>query len=101
MDATTAITSVGPSARAAGAAGRRWVGWVWSGGLLVVLAFLGPPPFPGAHAAHFDGDKLNNRLSNLRWASPAENEADKRRHGRTRGALPGERAIQADQSSDQ
>jgi len=40
VDATTAITSVEPSARAAGAAGRRWVGWLWSGGLLVVLAFL-------------------------------------------------------------
>jgi hypothetical protein len=58
---------------------------------LVALAFLGPPPFPGAHVAHFDGDKTNNHLPNLRWATPAENEADKRRHGRCRGARPGER----------
>ncbi|WP_439630651.1 HNH endonuclease [Gemmata sp.] len=51
---------------------------------LVALAFLGPPPFPKAHVAHFDGDKTNNRLPNLRWATAAENEADKRRHGRAR-----------------
>jgi hypothetical protein len=57
---------------------------------LVALAFLGPPPFPGAHVAHSDGDKTNNHVSNLRWATPAENEADKRRHGTKRGAHPGE-----------
>ena len=57
---------------------------------LVALAFLGPPPFPGAQIAHFDGDKTNNRLSNVRWATAKENEADKRRHGRVAGAQPGE-----------
>jgi hypothetical protein len=57
---------------------------------LVALAFLGAPPFPGAHVAHFDGDKTNNHLSNLRWATAKENEADKRRHGRARAAQPGE-----------
>ncbi len=40
MDATTAITPVEPGARASRVTGRRWVGWLWSGGLLVVLAFL-------------------------------------------------------------
>lgn len=58
---------------------------------LVALAFLGPPPFPRTHVAHHDGDKTNNRVSNLRWATPAENEADKRRHGRVRGAPRGEK----------
>jgi hypothetical protein len=58
---------------------------------VVALAFLGSPPFPNAHVAHYDGDKTNNRLPNLRWATCAENEADKRRHGRTRAAQPGER----------
>jgi len=57
---------------------------------LVALAFLGPAPFPGAHVAHGDGDRTNNHVSNLRWATAAENEADKRRHGTMRGAHPGE-----------
>jgi hypothetical protein len=57
---------------------------------LVAYAFLGPPPFPGAHVADADGDPQNNAVSNLRWATPRENEADKKRHGRVRGALPGE-----------
>jgi len=57
---------------------------------LVALAFLGPPPTSNSHAAHYDGDKTNNHLANLRWASPAENEADKRRHGRRVGPRPGE-----------
>ena len=67
---------------------------------LVALAFLGPPPFPGAHVAHFDGDKANNHVSNLRWATPAENEADKRRHGSRRGAPPGERHPNARLTAD-
>lgn len=54
---------------------------------LVLTAFCGPAPFEGAHAAHNDGDKANCRLTNLRWATPAENQADVDRHGRRcRGA---------------
>ena len=62
-----------------------------SGHRLVALTFLGPPPFPKAHVAHQDGDGKNNCLSNLRWATAVENEADKQRHGTARGASPGER----------
>ena len=49
---------------------------------VVLSAFCGPPPFRGAHAAHNDGDVTNCKLTNLRWASPAENQADVARHGR-------------------
>lgn len=48
---------------------------------LVALAFLGPQP-EGHEVAHNDGDKLNNRASNLRWATRASNVADTIRHGR-------------------
>lgn len=48
---------------------------------LVALAFLGPPPFEGAQIAHNDGNKLNSRVDNIRWASAVENQADRLRHG--------------------
>lgn len=48
---------------------------------LVCEAFHGSPPDDRPWVAHFDGDKLNNHVSNLRWASRKENERDKRRHG--------------------
>lgn len=48
---------------------------------LVLLAFIGEPPSGDCQAAHWDGDKANNELSNLRWASPSENNLDKKRHG--------------------
>lgn len=47
---------------------------------IVLLAFVGPRP-PNHHAAHKDGDTKNNRLSNLEWKLPTENEADKKKHG--------------------
>lgn len=52
--------------------------------VIVLTAFCGPAPFTGAHAAHNDGVKTNNRLTNLRWASATENQADIARHGRRR-----------------
>lgn len=55
---------------------RQWV----SIHVLVLEAFVGPRPV-GCHAAHNDGRKANSRLTNLRWATPAENNADKRQHG--------------------
>jgi len=56
---------------------------------LVLEAFVGPRP-GGMHGAHGDGDPGNNRLDNLRWATPAENIADRAAHGRTaRGARQG------------
>ncbi|XZE56679.1 NUMOD4 motif-containing HNH endonuclease [Planctomycetaceae bacterium SH139] len=70
---------------------RRGRYWTVKAHRLVAIAFLGEPPFVGAHVAHYDGNRDNSRLSNLRWATPQENEADKKRHGTVKAANPGER----------
>lgn len=46
--------------------------------LLVLRVFVGEPPSPRHHGAHGERGRLCNELSNLRWATPEENEADKR-----------------------
>jgi hypothetical protein len=51
---------------------------------LVCEAWHGPQPSPTHQVAHGDGTKLNNHHSNLRWATPVENEADKIIHGTRR-----------------
>lgn len=48
--------------------------------ILVCTAFYGPRR-RSQHAAHWDGNSLNDRAENLRWASAKENAADKLRHG--------------------
>jgi len=48
---------------------------------LVALAFLGPPPSPNHEIAHWDGNRLNNHVDNLRWSTRKENAADTIRHG--------------------
>lgn len=47
----------------------------------VLEAFVGPRPSRAHQACHNDGDKSNNRLENLRWDTPAANNADKKMHG--------------------
>jgi HNH endonuclease/NUMOD4 motif len=49
---------------------------------LVAEAFLGPRPTQGHSVDHIDGDPLNNRLENLRWATPKEQSETARRLGR-------------------
>lgn len=39
-------------------------------------------PRKGREVCHSDGNKANNKLSNLRWCSHSENELDKSRHTR-------------------
>jgi hypothetical protein len=47
----------------------------------VLEAFVGPCP-PGMEACHNDGDQLNNRPENLRWATHRDNMRDREHHGR-------------------
>ncbi len=48
---------------------------------LMCLTFIGPSPSPKHEAAHFDDNKKNNTLSNLRWATRRENAEDCIRNG--------------------
>lgn len=48
---------------------------------LVLSAFVGPRPSNIHQAAHLNGNRQDNRIENLRWALPAENAQDKKRHG--------------------
>ena len=45
---------------------------------LVALSFLGDPPSPEHTVDHVDTDTTNNVLTNLRWASLAEQKQNKR-----------------------
>lgn len=49
----------------------------------VCIAFHGPPPFPGAQAAHLDGSQDHNVPDNLAWTTCEENNAHKAVHGAT------------------
>jgi hypothetical protein len=49
--------------------------------VLVCSAFHGPKPSAIHEVRHLDGTRSNNDPTNLAWGTPAENEADKRRHG--------------------
>jgi hypothetical protein len=58
--------------------GKRW----FKVHLLVLETFAGPRPSARHHGAHApSNDKRDNRLQNLRWATPEENELDKRAVG--------------------
>jgi hypothetical protein len=54
---------------------------------LVLLAFTGPPP-PGQVSRHLNDDPHDNRLANLAYGTPEENEQDKFRLGNRQPAAP-------------
>jgi hypothetical protein len=64
---------------------------------LVLEACVGPCP-PGMEGTHINGDRRDNRLDNLRWATHAENIQDKDRHGTTvRGSgMPNAKLTESD-----
>ena len=58
---------------------------------LAAMAWLGVPKgYKNMDVAHNDGDRSNNHISNLRWATRLENSHDRYAHGTARGAKPAE-----------
>jgi hypothetical protein len=49
---------------------------------LMLETFIGPCP-EGEEACHNNGDRTDNRLSNIRWDTPESNLEDRDRHGTT------------------
>jgi hypothetical protein len=47
---------------------------------IVLITFKGPPP-PGKESSHINGNRLDNRLRNLKWETRKRNHARKVEHG--------------------
>jgi len=52
----------------------------WYGHTLVLTAFIGPRPAKH-ECRHLNGKRNDNRLCNLAWGTPRDNDNDRRRHG--------------------
>jgi len=69
----------------------------WPVHRMVMEAFVGPRP-ERMQVCHADGNRLNNRLSNLRYGTAKENAADRDWHGMTRRGVTNGNAKITDQS---
>lgn len=49
---------------------------------LMLVTFIGPPPFLDAQARHLDDIQRHNVLGNLEWGTRLDNAADAKRNGR-------------------
>lgn len=47
---------------------------------IILWTFKGPSP-KGYHGAHLNGDAKDNRIANLVWTTPRENNEHKKKHG--------------------
>lgn len=50
---------------------------------LVLEAFTGPAPSDDMETRHLDGNRANNRATNLAWGTALENAIDREGHGNT------------------
>ncbi|QHJ80611.1 MAG: hypothetical protein [Bacteriophage sp.] len=50
--------------------------------VLILETFIGPKPSVFHEGCHNDGNPDNNQESNLRWGTKADNEEDRRSHGK-------------------
>jgi len=47
---------------------------------LMLLTFIGEPPFKNAICRHLDGNPANNKIENLKWGTVSDNYEDRKRH---------------------
>jgi len=70
------------------------------GHVLVLESFVGPAP-ADHEGCHENGVRDDNALTNLRWDTPAGNQADRLKHGtHSRGEKSGKAKITAEQASE-
>lgn len=62
---------------------------------LVAWNYLPARPSTSHEIRHLDGNKMNNKATNLIWGTSKENAADRERHGRTSRGESHAQAIKA------